>query len=70
MFSAERAVTIGAFEIVILVMGRTVVHVLIVAVCSIEPPLAWIAVVRHFDRSSLKRIKFFAPRRDDWERGI
>jgi hypothetical protein len=40
-------VAVTAFK-VRLVVGRTVVHVLIVAVCCVEPTLAGIAVVRHF----------------------
>jgi hypothetical protein len=39
-------VAVTALEIR-LIVGRTVVHVLIVAVCSVEPTLAGITVVRH-----------------------
>jgi hypothetical protein len=42
------AVAVTALEIR-LVVGRTVVHVLIVTVCSVEPTLAGITVVRHLD---------------------
>jgi hypothetical protein len=48
VFSGEKTVAVTAFEIR-LVVGRTVVHVLIVAVCSVEPTLAGITVVRHLD---------------------
>ena len=48
VFSGEKTVAVTAFEIR-LVVGRTVVHVLIVAVCSVEPTLARITVVRHLD---------------------
>jgi hypothetical protein len=41
-------VAVTAFEF-LFVVGRTVVHVLIVAVGSVEPTLAGITVVRHFD---------------------
>jgi len=41
-------VAVTALEIR-LVVSRTVVHVLIVAVCSVEPTLAGITVVRHVD---------------------
>jgi hypothetical protein len=49
LISGEGTVAVTAFEILIVVVGGTMVNVLIVAIGGVEPPLARIAVVRHLD---------------------